>query len=472
MSCLHEVFFEDAIADAKALDAFYAEHKRTKGPLHGVPVSLKDQFHVRNVETTMGYIGWMGTFEGKDGDPRAKTFESEMVKALRDLGAVLYCKTSVPHTLMCGETMNNIIEYTWNPRNRYLSAGGSSGGEGALIGLRGSPVGFGTDIGGSIRIPAAFNGLYGLRPSTGRLPYEGMANSMAGQNSVISVVGPLATTARSLRFITKSILSKEPWQFDPAVVEIPWRESKEEELWNTVNSSLGQLSFGVMKTDNLVNPQPPVARAVQMVVDAVEKAGHKTFPWKSPSHSEGLEHIFKTWRYDGGREIHADFAKSGEPLSQQISAGFGKEPREQFTAVEIAENNLVNKKWKKEYMDAWNSTASMTETGKPMDAIIAPLAPYPAARPGLYLWYGYSVFVNGLDYTTVTIPVTFADKDLDKYDDGYKPLGKEDAEVFDAYDAQMYDGAHVSIQLIGRRLQEEKMLALAEYITQILGNRK
>jgi amidase len=98
---------------------------------------LKDQFHLKDVETTMGYVGWINTFEGKVGTGKDKLFESEMVKELRNLGAVLYCKTSVPHTLMTGETTNNIIGYTLNPKNRNLTAGGSSGGEGALIGLRG-----------------------------------------------------------------------------------------------------------------------------------------------------------------------------------------------------------------------------------------------------------------------------------------------------------------------------------------------
>ncbi|KAL8866321.1 MAG: hypothetical protein Q9198_008940, partial [Flavoplaca austrocitrina] len=192
-SLAHQLtFFDAAIEDAKSLDAYYLKNQKPIGPLHGLPVSLKDQFHVKGVETSMGYVGWIGTFQGKKGTGKEKVFESELVKELRDLGAVLYCKTSVPHSLMTGETVNNIIEYTWNPKNRNLSCGGSSGGEGALIGLRGSPVGFGTDIGGSIRIPAAFNGLYGLRPSAGRLPYYGMANSMDGQNSVLSVVGPLA----------------------------------------------------------------------------------------------------------------------------------------------------------------------------------------------------------------------------------------------------------------------------------------
>ena len=96
----------------------------------------------------MGYVGWIDTFQGKKDDKRKKTYESELVRELRALGAVLYCKSSVPHTLMTGETVNNIIDYTWNPKNRNLCSGGSSGGEGALISLRGSPAGFGTDIGG------------------------------------------------------------------------------------------------------------------------------------------------------------------------------------------------------------------------------------------------------------------------------------------------------------------------------------
>ena len=106
----------------------------------------------------MGYVGWIGTFQGKKNTGKEKVFESEMVRELRSLGVVLYCKTSIPHTLMPGETRNNLVGYTWNPKNRNLSSGGSLGGEGAPIGLRGSPVGFGTDVGGSIRIPAAFNG--------------------------------------------------------------------------------------------------------------------------------------------------------------------------------------------------------------------------------------------------------------------------------------------------------------------------
>lgn len=473
LNCLHETFFDAALESAKSLDAYFAEHKKTIGPLHGVPVSLKDQFHVKNVDTTMGYVGWIDTFEGVADDPRKGKYESEMVRELRALGAVLYCKTSVPHTLMSGETVNNIIGYTWNPKNRYLTSGGSSGGEGALIGLKGSPGGFGTDIGGSIRIPAAFNGLFGIRPTSGRLPYEGMANSMDGQNSILSVVGPLATTARSLRLLTKAILSQEPWLYDPLVVEMPWRDSQEQAIFDIIkstgSSSKGQLSFGVMKSDGIVNPQPPVARAIEMVAAALEKAGHKIIEWKPPSHERLLAIAFKTWLYDGGKDVLGAFGLSGEDVAVQISGVYGDKAKEEFTASAIAANNVALRKFKKEYLDYWNSTTQQTESGRPVDGIICALAPYPAARREKYNYYGYSVWVNGLDYPSVVVPVTTADGKKDVYPDSFTPLNEQDKKVFDDYDAELYDGAHVSLQIVGRRYTEEKMLAIAEYVGQLVG---
>jgi amidase len=149
--CLHEIFFEQAIAEAKKLDEAFKDRKKQLGPLYGLPMSFKDQFHVRGVETTMGYVGWIGTFEGLKGTGKERVVESELVRELRELGAVPFCKTSLPHTVMAMETWNNIVGYTLNPFNRLMSCGGSSGGEGALIGMRGSPGGWGTDIGGSVR---------------------------------------------------------------------------------------------------------------------------------------------------------------------------------------------------------------------------------------------------------------------------------------------------------------------------------
>ncbi|KAL8924906.1 MAG: hypothetical protein Q9208_003789 [Pyrenodesmia sp. 3 TL-2023] len=423
-NCLHETFFDAAIKDARALDEHFAMHKKPIGPLHGLPVSLKDQFHVKGVETTMGYVGWIGTFQGKIGTGKERVFESELVKELRDLGAVLYCKTSVPHTLMTGETTNNIIGYTWNPKNRNLSCGGSSGGEGALIALRGSPVGFGTDIGGSIRIPAAFNGLYGLRPSAGRLPYEGMANSMDGQNSVLSVVGPLAPSISALQLVVKSLLSREPWLHDPLVHPIPWRELPAKLPSDPL------LTFAVLRHDGVVSLHPPVRRAIETVVEALQKQGHEVIEWDPPSHKRGAETILNAWTYDNGADIRSAFALSGEPMASQV-ATYGGEmanapPKD---ATYVAANNVAKREWQKEYIEYWNSTAKVTGTGRPVDALIAPVAPFAAARPNGYLYYSYSMVVNGLDYTACAFPVTTVDKSVDVVDSSFRPLSEIDKKV-------------------------------------------
>lgn len=317
LNCLLEIFFDAALERAKMLDDYLATHKKPIGPLHGVPISLKDQFHVKGVETSMGYVGWIGTFQGQKGTGREKVFESEMVKELAACGAVFYCKTSVPHTLMAGETINNIMGYCWSPKNRNLSAGGSSGGEGALIGFHGSPLGFGTDIGGSIRIPAAANGLYGIRPSTGRMPYEGMANSMDGQNTILSVVGPLATSAASLKLVMKSILSQEPWLHDPLVHEIPWRDEQEAHTRQMAQSP-GKLSFGLLGHDGMCSVHPPIKRAIDVMVQTIERLGHQVIEWKPPSHERIEDIAMATWYYDGGADIKAAFELSGE-VSRNLS---------------------------------------------------------------------------------------------------------------------------------------------------------
>ncbi|KAL2012127.1 hypothetical protein VTN00DRAFT_4845 [Thermoascus crustaceus] len=465
VNCLHEIFFDAAIEDAKRLDAYYAEHKKPLGPLHGLPVSLKDQFHVKGVETTMGYVGWIGTFQGKKDDPRRGVFESELVRELRALGAVLYCKTSVPATLMAGETANNIIQYTWNPKNRLLSCGGSSGGEGALISLKGSPVGFGTDIGGSVRIPAAFNGLYGIRPSSGRIPYEGAANSMDGQNTILSVVGPIAATVGSLKLLFKAVLSQQPWYHDPLTLELPWRDEIEQETLALIKESAanpGKLAFAIMRHDGVARPHPPVARGVEIVAQTLKRLGHKVIDWNPPPHAIGYEIADKAYTMDGGADVMEHFGLSGEtPIPQII---LNNPPMPQKTALEIAALNVAKREWQKMYMDYWNSTAELTGTGRPVDGVFCPAAPHAAVIPLKYAHVGYTSFLNTLDYTTVVIPVTRADKAVDVPYTGDQFLSDKDRTVQGEYDADVYHGAPVGIQFFGRRFQEEKMLTLAEYI--------
>lgn len=174
VSCLHEILFDQAVRDAEHLNAHFRKYGKPIGTLHGLPVSLKDRINLKGVETTLGFVGWVGTFEGDKNSDKYEDKEATIATHLRALGAILYDKTSVPQGSCNAETANNIIGYTLNPHNRNLTAGGSSGGEGALIALRDSVAAMGTDIGASIRPRSHFNGIHGLRSSFHRLPLQGI----------------------------------------------------------------------------------------------------------------------------------------------------------------------------------------------------------------------------------------------------------------------------------------------------------
>ncbi|KAJ5173158.1 hypothetical protein N7492_005751 [Penicillium capsulatum] len=462
VSCLHEFFVEATLEGAAKLDAYLAKHKTPVGPLHGLPISLKDQFHVKGVETTMGYIGWMGTFQGRRNDPRHKNEESELVRELRNLGAVLYCKTSVPTTLMAGETANNIIGYTQNPRSRLLSSGGSSGGEGALIALRGSPGGFGSDIGGSVRSPSGYNALYGLLPSPGRVPYQGAANSIDGQSTILSVIGPIAPSAQSLELLFKVVLSQQPWYHDPLVLEIPWRDEHVREtraLIERARPGKPSLAFGVFSYDGVARIHPPIARGFELVERTLLRLGHKMIRWNPPSHARAHEIVAKTFDMDDGTDLRHHLGLSGEPRPKQVIVC---DSRPELKASEIAALNVAKREYEKEYMDYWNSTAALTETGRPVDGVLCPIAPHAAAIPEHYRSLGYTSFVNLLGYTSVVIPVTFADKEVDVRAASRLPSNSEQFIDWE-YDADTYHGAPVGLQIVGRRLQE-KMLTLAHHI--------
>ena len=269
---LAEILFTEAIARAHYLDSYYrSSDGKTLGPLHGIPISLKDQFNIKGYETAMGYIGYLGDLA---------EYNSNLVDTLLSLGAVIYVKTAVPQTLMMCEVRSNLLGKTLNALNRELSCGGSSGGEASLIAMKGSICGLGTDTGGSIRNPSALNGLFALKPSDGRISYGRMKNSCEGEESVRSVVGPMARSLGTIRWFFKSILDTKPWLVDPRVYNIPWREDLFQE------GKMNRLCFGVIRFDHMVHLSPPVERAINMAVNALEKRGHQVIEWDTKDHPQ------------------------------------------------------------------------------------------------------------------------------------------------------------------------------------------
>ncbi|KAI0816216.1 amidase signature domain-containing protein [Xylaria sp. FL0064] len=464
-NCLHEIFFDQALERAAWLDAQLAKNGLTVGPLHGLPISLKDQFHVKGVDTTMGYIGWIGSNLGISDPMQAHRVESQVITELLSLGAILYCKTSLPQTLLFPETKNNLIGETLNPHNQNLSCGGSSGGEGALQALGGSTLGLGTDIGGSVRIPAAFNGIYALKPTPERLSYRCVANNNLGENTYRSTVGILSTSLGGLDMLLRADLSTEPWLRDPAVVPIPFRNEIAREYEARANphgtvKGAAPLKLGVLWTDRVVQPHPPITRGLNIVVGAMRSAGHKIVDWNPPTQAIGRKIHLAFLYADGAHDIHSQLDLSGEPLIPDLQETF--KLRDPIDLLEYQHLTLQGLQYEAEYSDYWNSTAE--KDGQIVDAVIMPVAPHAAVIPGKYYYTGYTEVINLLNYSVVVIPVTKADKLIDTVDSSYQPSSDLDRKNWEAYDPEMCDGGPVGVQIVARKFEEEKILSIAKII--------
>lgn len=225
------------------------------------------------------------------GQPAAQV-NAQMISILEAQGAIFFAHTMLPQAIMHLEC-ESFWGRTLNPYNTSLTSGGSSGGEGALVSMRGSCLGIGcrsgaftfsvtvphptdsvprrpspADIGGSIRNPAALCGIYGLRPTTNRVPNSGTRTYVPGRDSVLGVFGPLAISLRDIELLMQTLVGAEaaPWRVDPALLEMPWRGTVQQDR------APRTLRVGVMWDDGVVRPVKPVVRALQDVVATLQRS--------------------------------------------------------------------------------------------------------------------------------------------------------------------------------------------------------
>lgn len=209
------------------------------------------------------------------------------------------------------DSYNHLFKQSVNSLNRDLISGGSSGGEGALIGCHGSIVGVGTDIGGSVRIPANLQGLYGLSPTVGRFPWH---PSVIRDNIVNGVAGPLSCTIDTQEVFWKGLLDAEPWEYEPTSYPIPWRE-------HLAEKPKKKLRIGWYVDDGMVKVQPPVERAVLEVVEKLKTVGHEVIPWDISTHKEGQRLWLKAILADGGQKCKRLCQQADEPLVPGMLVG-------------------------------------------------------------------------------------------------------------------------------------------------------
>ena len=184
-----QVLANTALEQAKQADEQLANGKPL-GPLHGVPVSIKDSIDVAGTPCSAGTLG-------RKNAPAAAE-DAELVRRLRAAGAIPIAKTNLPDLLFAYESDNHIYGRTNNPYNLSRTAGGSSGGEAALIAACGSPLGLGSDAAGSVRLPAYFCGIASIKPTAGRLSQLGHVPPPNGIFDQLWSIGPMARRVEDL----------------------------------------------------------------------------------------------------------------------------------------------------------------------------------------------------------------------------------------------------------------------------------
>ncbi|KAH0838330.1 general amidase [Lanmaoa asiatica] len=455
VNCLTEIFVERALARAAELDEALKKTGKVVGPLHGLPISLKDQLCVKGLETTMGYVSWIGKYAEKN---------AVLVDILEECGAVPFVRTNIPQTLMWPETFNNIFGRTTNPHNRSLTCGGSSGGEGALVALRGSTIGVGSDIGGSVRIPSAFCGLYGLRPSYGRVPYGGAVNSLEGQDSVLSVFGPITNSILGLKTFMEAVIKAKPWLKDPLAVRKKWDED-EYQLKDRNNGQ--KLCFAIMWDDSVCVPHPPITRALKQVQAALAKAGHNGALTFMQFHhilfSDLLCSHYMISRLPPQR-AESQLSPTMAPGGNDANTANFRPKIGGTTAYQLWQVQKTRSDLRATYLEHWNNTVASTGTGRPVDAIICPAAPYAAPPHGQNRYANYTTVWNALDYTASIFPVTTVDPIVDVKQPRESFTGALDQAIYEMYQPEVFRDAPVCLQLVGRTLEEEGVIAMTEIV--------
>ncbi|KAH8172511.1 amidase domain-containing protein [Sarocladium implicatum] len=449
-NCLTEILFEDAVQRAKELDTYRRQNGQVFGSLHGIPMSVKDQFNVRGYDTTLGYVG-------RAHQPAEE--DASLVQILLKEGAVIIAKTNLPQSIMMAETTNPLWGVTTNPRDPAFTPGGSSGGESALLALNGSLVGWGTDLGGSIRSPAHMTGLYGFKPSHGRLPYYNVPVSTEGQDHVPSVVGPLARSLESIIKVTRTVIDAKPWTLDPRCIRMPWSTEAFDE-------ALGRpLTIGIIWDDGVVRVHPPITRSLEMVSAKLKEAGHEVVDWAPDGHYDCIKVQDAYYNADGGEDIRRDVAAGGEPMLPYVKAMLDRSP-----AISVYEYWQLHRRrlsCQKNYLDRWETTRA-PGSGRKIDVLLSPVAAHSAVPHNTVRYPAYTKVWNFLDYPALSFPVSHVMKDIDQPDPDYEPRNEMDEYNWKLYDPAAMDGHPIGLQVVGQRHEEEKVLAAAQVIENVL----
>jgi Asp-tRNA(Asn)/Glu-tRNA(Gln) amidotransferase A subunit family amidase len=399
----------------------------TPGPLHGVPVTLKDTIATAGIRTTSG-SRLLSYF--------VPEVDALVVARLKTAGAIILGKTNTSEMAIPYETDNPLFGRTNNPYDLNRTAGGSSGGEAAAIAAHLSPAGVGSDLSGSIRVPAHFCGIAGLKPTTGLLSMDGHIPQAVGRLALGACVGPMARRVIDLTLLLNVMA-------DAAPVAI-----SESDLAERSRRQLRGLRVAYYSADGPAPVSDETVRAVEMAAKALAEAGLQVRAERAPGVSEGSRlwvELFSGPAKEQLREFYQGREDEAGPRVGSILRKQREEPtfdRKIETAERTAQAVVARERQREELIRWMRSTP----------LILAPVAAIPAFEHGAdrvnvegesistFRAFSYSQTFNVFGFPAVSVPV-----------------------------ARSSEGLPIGVQIVGRPFEEDKVLAAAAIIEQSVG---
>jgi fatty acid amide hydrolase len=450
--------YDQARAEARAADRARARGEPL-GPLHGVPITVKECLDLEGTPSTFG-------IESR-ANHRA-TADERHVARLRAAGAIVLGKTNVPQVLLSFETENPVYGRTVNPWDASRSPGGSSGGQAAIMAAGGAPLGLGTDLGGSNRLPAAYCGIVGFKPTAGRLVDEGRFSAPFGQRAAPSQVGvfgrDVEDVALGLRIAagTQAVPLGDPSQVTPE-----------------------RLRVGFYVDDATFAPCAASVRAVREAAQLLSARGSDLVELRPPDPAEAFELFMRATTADGGRHIRRILGRTGRsrPIARTLAAvGAGPLKRALLTmalrasgrtklaatlpwfADHSADGYFRNVErihgYRAEFLRALDEAP-----GGPLDAILSPATTLPALRHGgadEAPFGAYTLLASLLGWPAGVVPLTHVRAD----EQTAVVRGRDRMDRAAAETEAGSAGLPIGVQIMARPFRDDVALALLEALEQ------
>ena len=413
-----ELRTELALAEARAAETA-VQRGHAVGPLHGVPISIKSSIAVAGLKLECGSRTRAGLIAQRD---------AALVGRLKQAGAIVLGNTNVPEMLMAYETDNPLYGRTNNALDFERTPGGSSGGEAAAIAAGLCAAGIGSDGGGSIRVPAHFNGICGLKPTPGRIPISGHWPESAGPFALLGVVGPMARSVADVELMFRVVAGFDT--NDAMATPLPLQDVSEDELKD--------LTVGYFEEHPLAAVTSETSSAVLSAAHALQASGLRVEPFQPDVFTEAREHWWTLFVRLGAEMLAPEF-KGREGETSTILTYSDRPPTKQ------------------ELLAAWfgrdQLRLRLNQKMSRVPVLICPVCSVPAFHHGEREWsiagrsvsymdaMSYTQWLNLLGNPAVVVPV------------GASP-----------------EGLPIGVQVIGRSNSEELILKVARVLEQALAS--